>query len=456
MSIIWIVIIVHIVGIVRSQNNLYNEDVLVSNYSYLDLHKCFPWENVIEESKNIRLKSKIFVDFSEYKSLRDFSCISSSIKDKYQNLFLDELTIQEILSSKTNILVFFVRKEAILKMKRFIVWEEMNFNDFILIPLDSLFINNHDCQFFSHFWRTKNHPDPDGYDLELLKQHLRQDKITKYVWIDYCCIPQHLDHEIKQRYFEYILTRIPVLIQECSFNFFYIENDVRNRVWIFYEMMLYNLIHVKKLPITEDNEKYYNFMLKFLSENNLLEDFFVRNDFKTASEDDLTYIIKYLTIFMKLGSIIDDIAQIHELLDNLNFLTTSSEYLIGSLNYSPLSLDIDFNTAQVIFRNQYFVEINYKKLLYSFIGKNYQLVESKKTTKSNNIAIYANILLSIKNVLDYGEGETLCREIGQNIYIEWGHQGMVLVCEYIRDKLGNRIQYRSVERAWDGIGEWLG
>ena len=121
MSIIWIVIIVYIVEIVMSQNNLYNGNAFISNYSYPDSHKCSLWENVTEESKNIRLESKIFVDFNEYKSLRDFSYLSFSIEDKYKRLFLKELTIQEILSSKTNILVFFVRKEAILKMKRIIM-----------------------------------------------------------------------------------------------------------------------------------------------------------------------------------------------------------------------------------------------------------------------------------------------------------------------------------------------
>ena len=45
--------------------------------------------------------------------------------------------------------------------------------------------------------------------------------------------------------------------------------------------------------------------------------------------------------------------------------------------------------------------------------------------------------------------EAQVRAIGQEIYDNHGHRGMVAVCEYNR-------QYKAyIERAWDRIGQWL-
>lgn len=68
---------------------------------------------------------------------------------------------------------------------------------------------------------------------------------------------------------------------------------------------------------------------------------------------------------------------------------------------------------------------------------------------------YATRLTSIPNVIDKSDGTEYCRRIGEEIYQKWGFDGMVTVCEYCRDEIGGD-QHRSIEYAWDGIGEWRG
>lgn len=45
--------------------------------------------------------------------------------------------------------------------------------------------------------------------------------------------------------------------------------------------------------------------------------------------------------------------------------------------------------------------------------------------------------------------------IGEDIYRQCGHNGMVEVCELIRSQLGNGPA-RDLEYKWDGVGDWRG
>ena len=64
-------------------------------------------------------------------------------------------------------------------------------------------------------------------------------------------------------------------------------------------------------------------------------------------------------------------------------------------------------------------------------------------------------LLFIPDFRSAGQGEMRCREIGVRILEDFGHNGMVAVCEFVRDNFDRSI-YRTVEKTWDGIGQWRG
>ena len=47
------------------------------------------------------------------------------------------------------------------------------------------------------------------------------------------------------------------------------------------------------------------------------------------------------------------------------------------------------------------------------------------------------------------------REIGEQIFKQYGHEGMVEVCDIIRSQIGGGPA-RDLEYKWNGIGEWRG
>jgi hypothetical protein len=51
-------------------------------------------------------------------------------------------------------------------------WSQNDLDDYILIPAAEGFVLQQSCLFVSHFWRTKDHPDPDGVYLYHLREKL--------------------------------------------------------------------------------------------------------------------------------------------------------------------------------------------------------------------------------------------------------------------------------------------
>jgi hypothetical protein len=68
---------------------------------------------------------------------------------------------------------------------------------------------------------------------------------------------------------------------------------------------------------------------------------------------------------------------------------------------------------------------------------------------------YASQLLRISLVLDRGAGQARCRELGEAIFREFDHPGMVAVCEFVSRDF-DRQTGSHIEAAWDGIGKWRG
>ena len=177
----------------------------------------------------------------------------------------------------------------------------MDPKDFALIPLG--LVDSAECMFFSHMWRSKDHPDPEQEDLALLKKDLQTiSEDAKYIWIDYCCLPQH-DHlmiESQKRYAERALGRIPALVLKCSFHWHYPVNDVRNRAWILYEICLFNIAHTMQVPIDQDNQKYIQWAEELFKSDMTVREFFEARDISPLEKCDLSYIYDTLQPFLEL------------------------------------------------------------------------------------------------------------------------------------------------------------
>jgi hypothetical protein len=66
---------------------------------------------------------------------------------------------------------------------------------------------------------------------------------------------------------------------------------------------------------------------------------------------------------------------------------------------------------------------------------------------------YSTRLARIPKKLDHGDGQKLCRMIGEQIHEKWGFAGLVKVYEFYRDHVGDEA-YATISGAWNGIGKW--
>lgn len=95
-------------------------------------------------------------------------------------------------------------------------WEPDRLEEYILLPVTPGFVNKQDCFFVSHYWRTPEHPDPNGEDFRLDCEDL--DKLEwSYIWLDWTCMPQVPRSAAQNKYFRKMLARIPAVIRECGY-----------------------------------------------------------------------------------------------------------------------------------------------------------------------------------------------------------------------------------------------
>jgi hypothetical protein len=66
-------------------------------------------------------------------------------------------------------------------------WDPTALDEYILLPVHYGFVNNQDCFFVSHYWHTKEHPDPEGTDMQLFRTDLELVD-WRYIWVDWTCM----------------------------------------------------------------------------------------------------------------------------------------------------------------------------------------------------------------------------------------------------------------------------
>ncbi|GAW21119.1 hypothetical protein ANO14919_106360 [Xylariales sp. No.14919] len=136
------------------------------------------------------------------------------------------------------LLWFFQRRQAFHSQEKMAKWSRDRLDDYILLPATPGYVRKTDCFFVSHFWRTKEDPDPDGQYLRLLQNELAP-QVWSYIWIDWTCTPQAPRSEVEERYFTRTLETMSGIIRNCGFVWFY--PPFEPRMWILYEIAEYVL-----------------------------------------------------------------------------------------------------------------------------------------------------------------------------------------------------------------------
>ncbi|KAK4108418.1 hypothetical protein N656DRAFT_428057 [Canariomyces notabilis] len=148
---------------------------------------------------------------------------------------------------------FFQRREPFLAQKTMAKWSKDRLDDYILLPAMMGFVLRRECFFVSHFWQSKDDPDPGGKYLRLHQRELRP-QAWSYIWIDWTCMPQEPRTKSEEAYFERALQRMPFIIQNCGFAWFY--PPFEPRLWILYEIAQFILTCSGELPPVEDIKEF--------------------------------------------------------------------------------------------------------------------------------------------------------------------------------------------------------
>ncbi|KAF7353446.1 hypothetical protein MSAN_01533800 [Mycena sanguinolenta] len=241
---------------------------------------------------------------------------------------------------------FFQLRSSFLDQDRLLKFDLSQLDRYILLPIDYGWVNNQDCYFISHYWRSPSHPDPDGTDLRMFQEDLVADTLWSYVWVDWTCMPQvgvnGKRTPLEKYYFGMMLQCIPMLVRDCAFEWRFPAWEPR--AWILYEMAEYVLGHLQHV-ITEDNKPF----LLHVQEMVLFDVHPVLDKYKyqctNASDMDLvTGRLELLVILAKIFP--DDVASRQELLDSL------SKPANGSVSNVVLGVEINKTEGTVRYQGQ--------------------------------------------------------------------------------------------------------
>jgi hypothetical protein len=224
---------------------------------------------------------------------------------------------------------FFQRKESFINQNLLMKWDHDNLDAYVLLPVEYGFLNNKDCFFISHFWRTREHPDPEGQDLRLFLDDLEESEWS-YVWVDWTCLPQTPRNEQQQLYFTRMLRFVPALGRDCAFEWRY--PSFEPRAWILFEVGVYVLCH-KEFMAADDVKPFVSHVKEMFSEG--VRAIVSKYDYVCTNSDDLTIIIGWLELLVILARIVPDVYARHMILDWFD----KSE--IGSFIWPDLGLKID-------------------------------------------------------------------------------------------------------------------
>lgn len=228
-------------------------------------------------------------------------------------------TLDEFLeeSPKTVLFWFFQRRDAFLSQKTMQRWSRDRLDDYVLLPATPGFVLRTNCFFASHFWQTKDNPDPDGKHLRLLQNEL-QPQSWSYIWVDWTCIPQHPRSERENAYFLRSLQTMPAIIRNSGFIWYYPPFEAR--LWILFEMAEYLLTAEGGWPVTPDNKEFVDHIKEMLEVG--VSPVLEKHGYKCSYDRDKEFLTSWLEALVLLRRLRIDINSIRSLMDTLTWYPT--------------------------------------------------------------------------------------------------------------------------------------
>ncbi|KAF2028492.1 hypothetical protein EK21DRAFT_113831 [Setomelanomma holmii] len=188
---------------------------------------------------------------------------------------------------------FFQTRKAFLAQSRLKKWSQDDLNDYILLPAENGFVARSECFFVSHFWRTKDRPDPDGIYLRMHQAELTP-QAWLYIWVDW--------------------RSMSAIIRNCGFTYFY--PPFEPRLWILYEISEYALTCSGAILITPDFETFASHVDEMLDTG--VQTTLTKHGYRCSFEGDRQFLISWLELLVLLKRLFD-VDSTRRIMDNMTW-----------------------------------------------------------------------------------------------------------------------------------------
>ncbi|KAK2855638.1 hypothetical protein FQN49_004996 [Arthroderma sp. PD_2] len=240
--------------------------------------------------------------------------------EKYSEVLIGVRSLEELLSLDKDQFWFFQLREALLRQDTPTKWSPDRLDDYILLPIGERFTNQTDCIFFSHYWRTEEHPDPEGEDLRLQQKRLEDGfwSHVSYFWMDFTCLPQGKRTAVQEKYFRHTLQSIPILVRDCTFIWRF--PPFEPRLWVFFELAQFTFNRSRPIPLVDSRP-----FMRHVSEMKGAGVSFVINKYgyRCKSQGDREQIIAWLEMLLILYRVVPSIRTRREILNVVDNSTVS-------------------------------------------------------------------------------------------------------------------------------------
>lgn len=222
-------------------------------------------------------------------------------------------SLDEFLARSPKLLMywFFQRREVFMSQKRFPKWSRENLDDYVLLPAATGYVLRRDCFFVSHFWRTKEDPDPEGETLRLHQAELEPQEWS-YIWVDWVCLPQHPRSPSEEVYFNRGLWTMSGIIRNSGFIYFY--PPFKPRLWILYEITEFCLTCDAGLDETSDIKPFLLHLDEMIV--NGVQETVVKYNYECSDDRDRRKLISWMELLVLLKRLGIDVGFIRTIMDN--------------------------------------------------------------------------------------------------------------------------------------------
>ena len=206
-------------------------------------------------------------------------------------------------------------------------WNGDRLDDYVLLPAANGYVSRTECFFVSHFWQTRDHPDPDGKYLRLLQNELRPQHWS-YVWVDWSCIPQNPRSESEKIFFLQSLQSMSGIIRNCGFIWFY--PPFEPRLWILYEIAEFSLTCDGDLPPMEDIRIFADHVKEMLQVG--VRSTLDKHGYRCTYDRDREFLTSWLEVLVLLRKLHIDTDDIRRFADMLTWAPSARVMKMATIN----------------------------------------------------------------------------------------------------------------------------